>query len=176
MIEKLKKKNDYYWIENIVGKGFFLWFINPFPNKPWFLHVCSTTLLKTLWEKEKLLATSNFSFSHSVFYLFEELSAAFVQMKIVVCKLFSFWQSPKFVVWEWVKTWDCVEDCYENMITERKIFEVKVDIPSLNHGHNPLDAHWNDIANANVWWSVEHTSRSLNSYIDYGFSVRVCML
>ena len=26
--------------------------------------------LKKLWEKEKLLVTSNFSFSHSVFYLF----------------------------------------------------------------------------------------------------------
>ena len=36
---------------------------NPFPNKPWFLHVCSTSLLKTLWEKEKLLVMSNFSFS-----------------------------------------------------------------------------------------------------------------
>ena len=35
--------------------------INPFPNKPWFLRVCSTSLLKTLWEKEKLLLTSNFS-------------------------------------------------------------------------------------------------------------------
>ena len=35
---------------------------NPFPNKPWFLRVCSTSLLKTLWEKEKLLVTSNFSF------------------------------------------------------------------------------------------------------------------
>ena len=42
-------------------------FINPFPKKPWFLRVCSTSLLKTLWEKEKLLITSNFSFSHSVF-------------------------------------------------------------------------------------------------------------
>ena len=28
---------------------------NLFPNKPLFLHVCSTSLLKTLWEKEKLL-------------------------------------------------------------------------------------------------------------------------
>ena len=43
---------------------------NPFPNKPWFLRVCNTSLLKTLWEKEKLLVMSNFSFSHSVFYLF----------------------------------------------------------------------------------------------------------
>ena len=29
-----------------------------------------TSLLKTLWEKEKLLITSNFSFSHSIFYPF----------------------------------------------------------------------------------------------------------
>ena len=36
---------------------------NPFQNKPWFLHVCnSTSLLKTLWEKDKLLVTSNSSF------------------------------------------------------------------------------------------------------------------
>ena len=49
--------------------------INPFPNKPWFLHVCSTSLLKTLWEKEKLLVTSNFSFSHSAFKPFREHSA-----------------------------------------------------------------------------------------------------
>ena len=32
-------------------------------NDPWFLHVCSTNSLKTLWEKEKLIVTSNFSFS-----------------------------------------------------------------------------------------------------------------
>ena len=43
---------------------------NPFPKKPWFLRVCGTSLLKTLWEKEKLLVTSNFSFSHSVCFSF----------------------------------------------------------------------------------------------------------
>ena len=48
---------------------------NPFPKKLWFLHVCSTSLLKTLWEKEILLVTSNFSFSCSVFHLLGELSA-----------------------------------------------------------------------------------------------------
>ena len=37
--------------------------LNPFPNKPWVLHVCTISLLKTLWEKEKLVITSNFSFS-----------------------------------------------------------------------------------------------------------------
>ena len=29
--------------------------LNPFPNKPWILHVCRTSILKTLWEKVKLL-------------------------------------------------------------------------------------------------------------------------
>ena len=48
------------------------------------------SLLKTLWEKEKLLVMSNFSFSHSVFYPFEELYSIFIKFKIVVCKLFQF--------------------------------------------------------------------------------------
>ena len=50
----------------------------------------AVSLLKTLWEKEKLIVTSNFSFSHIVFYLFGELSAIFTKFKIVVCKLFQF--------------------------------------------------------------------------------------
>ena len=64
--------------------------INPFPNKPWFLCVCSTSLLKTLRKKEKLLAMSDFSFSHSVFYPFEEFYSIFIKFEIVVCKLFQF--------------------------------------------------------------------------------------
>ena len=58
-----------------------------FQTSPGFLRVCSTGLLKTLWKKEILLITSNFSFSHSVFYPFGELSAIFVIFQIVVCKL-----------------------------------------------------------------------------------------
>ena len=41
---------------------------NPFPKKPWFLRVCSTSLLKTFWE----------------------LSAIFIKFEIVVCKHFQF--------------------------------------------------------------------------------------
>ena len=46
--------------------------------------------LKTLWEKEKLLIMSNFSSSHSVFYLFGELYTISNSFEIVVCKLFLF--------------------------------------------------------------------------------------
>ena len=48
--------------------------INPLPNKPWFLSVSSTSLLKTLWEKEKLLRAIS-DFSHNFFYLFRQFSA-----------------------------------------------------------------------------------------------------
>ena len=74
----------------VIGKQHCLVAVNPFPNKPWFLRVCYTSLLKTLWEKEKLLVTSNFSFSHSVFHLSGELSAIFIKFKIVVCRHFEF--------------------------------------------------------------------------------------
>ena len=76
--------------------------INPFPNKPWILRVCSVSLLKTLQEKEKLLIKSNFSFSHSVFYPSGEISAILIKLKIVVCKFFLL-KSLKLVVWERVK-------------------------------------------------------------------------
>ena len=50
---------------------------NPPPNKAWFSRVYSTSLLKTLWEKEKLLVSSNFSFTHSVFCPFGERKLEF---------------------------------------------------------------------------------------------------
>ena len=65
-------------------------YFNPFPNESWFLPVCSTSLLKTLWEKEKLLVPSNFSFPHCVSYPFGELSVMFIKFEIVVCKLLQF--------------------------------------------------------------------------------------
>ena len=55
-----------------------------------FLRISGTCLLKTLWEKEKLLVTSNFSFSYSVFYPRGELSAIFIKFEIVVYELFQF--------------------------------------------------------------------------------------
>ena len=43
---------------------------NPFPKKPWFLCVCCRSLIKTLWEKEKLLPQ------------FGELCTIFVKFKL----------------------------------------------------------------------------------------------
>ena len=71
--------------------------VNPFLNKPWFLRVCSISLLKTQWEKEKLFLTSNFSFSHSVYYPFGELTPQLWNCRL---QTLSVWKSLKFVVWE----------------------------------------------------------------------------
>ena len=87
-------------VENIVVKGgntgnqHFLLFPQCF-QKAFYcgsltLSQTSPGFFKTLWEKEKLLVTSNFFFSHSVFYRFEELYAIFMKLKIVLCKLFLF--------------------------------------------------------------------------------------
>ena len=67
-----------------------MYFFNPFPHNDTFWRPWESSLLKTLWEKEKLLVTSNFSFTHSVFYPLKELSAIFIKFKIVICRLFQF--------------------------------------------------------------------------------------
>ena len=76
--------------------------VNPFPNKPWFIRVCSTSLLKTLREKEKLLVTSNFSFFPTVFSTLLENFQPFSTNSKLNChpQTLSVWKSLKFVVWE----------------------------------------------------------------------------
>ena len=90
--------------DNLSWKKLFVYqmAVNPFPNKPWFLHICSTSLLKTLWEKEKLLVMSNFSFSQCFLpcYItschFHQIQNCRMQT-LLVCK------SLKFVILERVK-------------------------------------------------------------------------
>ena len=59
----------------------------------WILPVYSTSLSKILWEKEKLLIISNFSFSHSILYQFREFTAIFVNLNLSSAKSFSFEES-----------------------------------------------------------------------------------
>ena len=59
-------------------------------TSPSFSPVCRASLLAALWKKEKLLVTSNFSFYHSVFHPFGELSAIFIKFENVICKLLQF--------------------------------------------------------------------------------------
>ena len=55
--------------------------LTPTQTSPGF-YVSAVQAFWKHWEKEKLLVTSNFSFSHSVFYPFEELSVIFIQFEI----------------------------------------------------------------------------------------------
>ena len=70
------------------------------------------TLLKKKKKKENAINQHLFPFQtlneqflllHSVFYTFGELSVIFIKYEIVVCNLFQFEKSLKFVFWERVK-------------------------------------------------------------------------
>ena len=63
--------------------------INPLPNKPLFLCVYRTSLLKTLWEKEKLLGMRTFCHFHWI-----------PNCCLQTCLV---WKSLKSIVWERVK-------------------------------------------------------------------------
>ena len=63
-----------------------------------FLRVCSTSILKTRWEEEKLLVMSNFSFSNSVFY--PRAVYHLHEIKNCLLQTLSGCKSLKFVFWE----------------------------------------------------------------------------
>ena len=69
--------------------------INSFPHNDTFWRQWETSLLKTLWEKEKLLVTSNFSFSHNVFYHFWRTFCHFRQIWNCRLQTLSVWKSLK---------------------------------------------------------------------------------
>ena len=80
--------------------------------------VCRASLLKTLWGKEKLLVTSNFSFSHSVFCPVRELSTIFLIKLKIVCKVFRVRESQRFVVCLLGKGYNLRQDSRFIKITE----------------------------------------------------------
>ena len=67
--------------------------IIPFQNKPWFLHFCRTSLLKTLLEKEKLLVMSNFSFPTVFFTSMESFLPFLSNLKLSSANSFSLKES-----------------------------------------------------------------------------------
>ena len=133
---------------------------------PLFLRVCSTSFLKTLREKEKLLVSSNFSFYQSVFYLFGELFIPFsTNLKLLYhsyASSFGFEESKNLSFGKGLNQSTCVRSAlasiprpcfqYYHMYSHirhalvitfviTKLSWLKAIPPSLNHGHNQSDAH-----------------------------------
>ena len=77
--------------------------INPFPNKPWFLCVCCTSLLKTLWEKEKIARNEQFLLFPQCFLPFSRTFFHIHQIQNYHLQTLSVWKSLKFVVLERIK-------------------------------------------------------------------------
>ena len=72
----------------IVSEG-----VNPVPIKPLFLHICSTSLLKTLREYGENPHTENFFIFQSVFDTFGKLAAIFIKFKLSSAYSFSLEES-----------------------------------------------------------------------------------
>ena len=67
---------------------------NHFPNKPWILRVFSTSLLRTLWEKENLLVMSNFSIvPHCFLAVMENFLPFSTNLKLLSANSFSLGES-----------------------------------------------------------------------------------
>ena len=79
---------------------FYLHRVNPFPNKPWFLHVCSKGLLKT-WGGGggEIAHNKQFVLFHSVFIPIWKTFFYFHQIWNFLLAL-CIWKSLKFVIWE----------------------------------------------------------------------------
>ena len=92
-------KNVFY---SIIERNHYFRYINSFPNKPWFLHVSCTSLLKTLWENEKLFIVSISPFSAVLSPCLKNFLPFSSNQKLSSANL-SVWKRLKFVVWERLK-------------------------------------------------------------------------
>ena len=75
----------------------------PFSNKPWFLHVCSTNLLKTAGKGE-IVCHEQFLLFPLCFLPAWRTFWHFPQIWNCRLQTLSFQKSLKFVVWEWFKS------------------------------------------------------------------------
>ena len=69
--------------------------LNPLPHHPDFSRPCTRSLLKTLWEKEKMLVTSIFFFCHNVFYPSQNKFCFFQSWLFCRLQMFSIWTKFK---------------------------------------------------------------------------------
>ena len=73
--------------------------LNSFPHNADFEDLWKRNHLKTVWEKEKMLVTSIFSFSQNVFYPFKLKFQFLSHIYCVICNCFQFGQDLNFFIW-----------------------------------------------------------------------------
>ena len=83
---------------------FSLFYFNPFPNKHWFLRVCSRSVLKTLWGKGEIARNEQFLLFPLCFRPFWRTLCHFYQICNCCLQTLSVLKNLKFVVWERINT------------------------------------------------------------------------
>ena len=96
---------------------------NPFPNRPWFLRVCSTGLLKNTVGKGEIARNEQFLLFPQCFLPFWRTLCHFHEVWNCRLQTLSIWKSLKFVIWERVKQYSaqysfqatgCFPTAYQN--------------------------------------------------------------
>ena len=62
-----------YTVQAITDEVCFNSFVNLFPNKPWFLRVCSTSLFENIVRKGEITRKSNQNYNYPMFLVFQLL-------------------------------------------------------------------------------------------------------
>ena len=83
-------------LDHVIGVNISPSVVSPFPNKPWFLSVCNTSLLKTLWGKREIACNQQFLFFPQCFLPVWRIFCNFHQIWNVSVKL-SVWKNLNFV-------------------------------------------------------------------------------
>ena len=78
--------------------------LNPFPNKPWFLRVCNTSIFENTEGKGEIAHNEQFLLFPQCFLPVRRTFCHFHQVQNCRLQTLSVWKSLKFVVWERVKT------------------------------------------------------------------------
>ena len=73
------------WVERTMRSNVILVNLDPFPHADAFSPPVSDYLLKTLWQKEKLLMMSNFSVCHNVFIFITKIYFHFSEVSHMFC-------------------------------------------------------------------------------------------
>ena len=88
--------------------------LKPYPNKAWFLCVCSASLLNTLRKKGEMVHNEQFLLFPQCLLPFWRTFCHFHRIKNCLLKTLSFWNHLTFVVW------DRVNETRNNMTNDKK--------------------------------------------------------
>ena len=97
-VYKLKDLNEFWFWSFCIESN-----LHPFPNKPWFLRVCNTSVFENSVGKGEIARNEQFLLFPQSFLPFWRTFCHFHQIQNCHLQTLSVWKGLKFVIWERVR-------------------------------------------------------------------------